>query len=395
MLLQFCDKCGRPLSEGCLARGEAVERHGELVCSNCVSVEQAKQAVRAAQETTQDTTGALGHYEQAVWSCESCGIPVTALDLIEGRASRAGGELKCSRCAPVGATRAMPAAPAPTPVLSSASRRGQVPFSTSKKAPIPAAPRKPIAVLTRAAAAPADAYVEQAKTEQRRPIIPIIVFAIVMPMFAVSLYFAVTSQVKLNEVLSSKGNTADEPVDRRQRRPQERLEPDADSPRLEPEPKVEEKPAPPEPAKGPAKKILPTEVIDDLVGIERDLAAPVIAKLQSSDLAVVWEGLIEAGSRRLIATRPYVRGLLGDKDDQTRALACRVCGMLSDREALLKLTRMVEQDPIEAVQIEARKARDRLTGEATRDIRDLSDAEIEEMLRDLKRELERRKGRSD
>jgi hypothetical protein len=389
MLLQFCDKCGRPLSEGCLARGEAVERRGELVCSNCVSVEQAKQAARA-EETTQDTTGALGHYEQAVWSCESCGIPVTALDLIEGRASRISGLLKCARCAPiVGATPAMPAT---TPARPRAPQAAPLP---ARSRPAISAPRKLAASLPRATAAPTEAYVEQAKTEQRRPIVPIIVFAIVMPMFAVSLYFAVTSQVKLNEVLSSKGNTADEPVDRRQRRPQERLEPDADSPRLEPEPKVEEKPAPPEPAKGPAKKILPTEVIDDLVGIERDLAAPVIAKLQSSDLAVVWEGLIEAGSRRLIATRPYVRGLLGDKDDQTRALACRVCGMLSDREALLKLTRMVEQDPIEAVQIEARKARDRLTGEATRDIRDLTDAEIEEMLRDLKAELERRKGRSD
>src|SRR5690606_3822415 len=100
MLLQFCDKCGRPLSEGCLARGEAVERNGETICSHCISSEQTKAAVRAETARANEPEGPLGHYEKAVWSCESCGIPVTALDLIEGRASRVRGMLRCSRCSP-------------------------------------------------------------------------------------------------------------------------------------------------------------------------------------------------------------------------------------------------------------------------------------------------------
>ena len=109
----------------------------------------------------------------------------------------------------------------------------------------------------------------------------------------------------------------------------------------------------------------------------------------------MWEGLIVAGSRRLIATRPYVRALLQDKDDQIRALACRVSGMLSDKEALPELKHRYEQDPAEPVRTEARKAYDRLTGEATRELKDLTDTELEDMLRDIKRELERRNGRSD
>jgi hypothetical protein len=380
MLLQFCDKCGRPLSEGCIARGEAVERDGELICLNCKSAEPAKPAVEATP---------LGQYQQAVWSCESCGIPVTALDLIEGRASRVGGLLKCSRCAPV--------ARAPAPVVApavAASTVSPAPAQSGRKLPRPRAPVPLAKAPASVRAASAESYVADAKAEQRRPIVPIVMFAIVMPMFAVSLYFAITSQVKLNEVMGKQEDPAQTPIEPRQRRPFEKLQPEI--PPLNPPVNKEEPPTQPaETPKGPAKKVLPPEVIDELVGVEKDLARPVIAKLQSSDLGVVWEGLIEAGSRRLIAARPYARALLDDRDDQTRALACRVCGMLSDREALMKLTKMAEQDPAEPVRIEARKARDRLTGQATRDLRDLTDAELEEMLSDIQRELERRKGKSD
>ena len=392
MLLQFCDKCGRPLSEGCLARGEAVERDGELVCAHCVSAEQSKAAMRAEKARAAEPDSPLGHYEQAVWSCESCGIPVTALDLIEGRASRVGGLLKCSRCAPI-EDAPEPAAPKPAAARPAPGR--------------PSLPRnKPAFVAPKAASAPrhskaaAEHYVEEANTEQRRPILPIVMFAIILPMFAISLYYAVTSQVKLNEVMSGQGN---EPQDKRNRRPQEPLlpdrtgtpdsRPDVTMPgNTEPEqPPV--KPSPP--SEGPKQRPIPNEVMDDLVTVENELAAPVIKQLQSPDLAQVWEGLIVAGSRRLIATRPYVRALLQDKDDQIRALACRVSGMLSDKEALPELKRRYEQDPAEPVRTEARKAYDRLTGEATRELKDLTDTELEDMLRDIKRELERRNGRSD
>jgi hypothetical protein len=375
MLLQFCDKCGRPLSEGCIARGEAMELKGELICAHC------KSSIPAAEPEATP----LGQYQQAVWSCETCGIPVTALDLIEGRASRIGGLLKCSRCSPAGAV-ASPAVLAQPP-------RGQalpLPKPARARSAPPVVSRK-LASAPKPTAASADNYVAEAQTERRRPILPILMFAIVMPMFAISLFYAITSQVKLNEVMGKQNATEDEP-DRRQRRPQEKLEPDQPEPD---KPKVEPvKPEPP-PEQAPARRVLPDEVVNELVGVERDLARPVIAKLQSTDLAVVWEGLIEAGRLRLIATRPYVRALLADKDDQTRAAACRVSGMLSDREALLKLARMADQDPAEPVRIEARKARDRLSGEATRDMRDLSESELNEMLRDIQRELERRKGRSD
>ena len=120
-----------------------------------------------------------------------------------------------------------------------------------------------------------------------------------------------------------------------------------------------------------------------------------ILQLQSKSLADVWEGLIAAGSRRLIATRPHVRSLLREPDDNTRALACRVCGVLADREALLALDNIIENDPSEAVRLEARKAKGRLTGSATREVKDMTDSELEDYLRALQRELERRKGKHD
>lgn len=395
MLLQFCDKCGRPLSEGCLARGEAIERKGELICSACVAREQASTAVQAA---AQQDPGPLGVYQQAVWSCESCGIPVTALDLIEGRASRVGGVLKCSRCAPVAqAAHSAPAAttpPRPEP---------------ARTLPPRAAPNLPRRAPTapRLSHTAAENYVAEATTEQKRPILPIVMFAIILPMFAVSLYFAVSSQIKLNEVMS--GKVEENAPDRRNRRPQEALhpEPDSVSPRPQPggqpaQPPQSTEPGPlplPEPTSvpgaGPEPLPLPPEVVNDLVAIEQQLAAPVINQLQSSDLGEVWEGLIVAGSRRLIACRSHVRALLREPDDQTRAMACRVAAMLEDREALPRLKSMQEQDPSEDVRTEARKATDRLVGQATREIGDLTDAELEKMLRDLQRELERRKGRSD
>ncbi|MCB9896356.1 MAG: HEAT repeat domain-containing protein [Planctomycetes bacterium] len=395
MLLQFCDKCGRPLSEGCIARGEAVERDGELVCAHCVSSEQAKAAVRAEKARATEPEGPLGHYEKAVWSCESCGIPVTALDLIEGRASRVGGLLKCSRCAPiedvVERPAPKPAAPRPTPGRSSLPRSKPV-FT----------PPKAAASAPRHSKAAAEHYVEEAHSEQKRPILPIVMFAIVLPMFAISLYYAVTTQVKLNEVM---GGQANEPQDKRNRRPQEALLPETNKAPDKSQPEnptpagsTQPEPAPdrpPQPTEGQKQRPIPNEVMDDLVTVENELAAPIIKQLQSPDLGQVWEGLIAAGSRRLIATRPYVRALLQDKDDQIRALACRVSGMLTDKEALPELKRRMEQDPAEPVRTEARKAYDRLTGEATRELKDLTDRELEDMLRDIKRELERRNGRSD
>jgi hypothetical protein len=52
---------------------------------------------------------------------------------------------------------------------------------------------------------------------------------------------------------------------------------------------------------------------------------------------------------------------------------------------------MIESDPSEAVRTEARKARDRMVGEATREVSDMSTEELEKMLRQLQEELERRK----
>lgn len=395
MLLQFCDKCGRPLSEGCIARGEAIDRKGELICSGCVAKEQTAAAMQSAtDETGQETTGPLGHYEQAVWSCDNCGIPVTALDLIEGRAARIGEMLKCSRCAPEDSPTAEPAEKAKA---ATHAPHKPAPRLVPRKPAF--TPPKPAASAPRKSQAAAVNYVEEAKSEQKRPILPLVMFAIVLPMFAVSLYFAVTSQQKLNEVMTAQGNNEPE---RRDRRPRENLQPEDNRPETgntsyEPPADGGEPPRelPTPPPSKPEPKPLPREVVDDLIAVEKSLAAPVIKQLQSTDHAEVWEGLIAAGSKRLIATRPYVRAILEDQDDQLRAIACRVCGLLDDKEALPRLSRMIEQDPVEAVRIEARKARDRMTGEATRELRDLTDSELEDMLRDIERELDRRKGRDD
>jgi hypothetical protein len=397
MLLQFCDKCGRPLSEGCIARGEAIERKGELICSHCVSSEQTTAAMQAAtDEVGQETTGPLGHYEQAVWSCDSCGIPVTALDLIEGRAARIGEALRCSRCA-------ADAKGAPEPEPPTAPRKPK-PQQKPARPNLPRAAVKPAAISApRRSTSAAEEFVAETQSEQKRPILPLVMFAIILPMFAVSLYFAITSQQKLNEVMGKRGNTEQAP-DRRNRHPREQLQPTdfgnetpADN-QPEPGPPDNAEPGPSPEAhhpEAPKQRPLPPGVVDDLVAIEKQLAAPSITKLQSKDLGEVWEGLIEVGSRRLIAARPYVRALLRDHDDKTRALACRVCGMLNDKEALPTISRMVESDPDESVRIEARKARDRMTGEATRELRDLTDKELRKMLEDIQRELDRRGERND
>lgn len=387
MLLQFCDKCGRPLSEGAIARGEAVERDGETICSNCV----AKQPVRAP-ETAEP--GPLGEYHSAVWHCEGCGIPVTALDLIEGRASRLGGVLSCSRC-----TAARKDSTAET-------ERRVLPKPPAEPRPVPIRPAASLPRVMPAATRPqptraAEEFVAGARQDQRRPILPIVLIIIVLPMFAVSLWFAVTSQQRLNEMAAERGNQAQDrgqppPRGNRPRDAEPPIEDNSgDNPGGEKPPDNRPTDPPPAPARPDAPIPLAADVADDLVAIENELAAPVIAKLQSTDLGQVWDGLIEAGSRRLIATRPYVRALLGVQDDETRVIACRVCAMLDDKLALPELTRLADADPSEAVATEARKARDRLTGQSTREVRDMTDAELEKLVKDLQEELKRRKGRSD
>lgn len=362
MRLQFCDQCGRPLSEGAIARGEAVEHEGETICAQCM----ARRPASAAE------------YQQAVWHCEGCGIPVTALDLIEGRASPTGGTLRCSRCVSAGATAAKAVTKAP---------------SLPRAAPIPVVRTQP----ARQPSAAAEHFVHAASREQRRPVLPLVLIAIVLPMFAVSLWFAVTSQQRLNEVMAAQGNEA------RHRPPPEQANAARDSAPGRafdgdhaPPTKVEAPdPTQPLPPRNEVPVPLPEDVANDLVAIEKELAEPVIHMLQSDKLGEVREGLIESGARRLIATRPYVRRLLGDPDDGTRVLACRVAAMLDDKEALPQLSRMAEQDPDDAVQTEARKARDRLTGQGTREVRDMTPQEIEKLIKDLQDELERRKGSND
>lgn len=403
MLLQFCDKCGRPLSEGAIARGEAVERAGETVCATCIQRE--REQVRPPQPAATET-GPLGQYTQAVWHCESCGIPVNALDLIEGRAARAGGRVKCVRCAPQPAAFAAPAmqqgVSPPGPTVPTAGPQPARPTQPAR-APLPPA-RAPIASRP-AAAAVAQELIAESQSAQRRPVLPILLFAIVLPMFAISLYFAISSQQKLNEAMAMREEAGDATTgridgrtdgrtDRRDQRPADRVEPPTRIPPPEtgntsftPPPVRPE----PEPPAKPAPAPLAAEAVQNLLEVENTLAAPVIAQLQSKDLGEVWEGLLAAGSRRLVATRPYVRALLAEQHDGTRALACRVCAMLADTEALLPLSRMIESDPSEAVRTEARKARDRMVGEATREVSDMSTEELQKMLRQLQDELERRK----
>lgn len=317
-------------------------------------------------------TGPLGEYQSAVWRCESCGIPVTALDLIEGRATRIGGVLTCSRCTARPANSSRHASP-----------------SLPRSAPLPAARSHPGKPVRKAASE----FVNGATEERRRPILPIVVFVIVLPMFAIALWFAITSQHRLNQFNAERNNgAAANPAPREIERP--RQNPPANPPANQvnnPPPadvKPDPKPEPPPPS-------LPADVTRELVALEQELAAPVIEKLRSEELGDVWEGLIEAGSMRLIAARPTVRALLGDRDDETRLLACRVAAILDDKEALPILARMADVDPSTDVKLEARKARDRLSGRSSREVRDMTEAEIEELIKELRAELDRRRPRND
>jgi hypothetical protein len=379
MRLNFCDSCGKPLSEGAVARGDAIERKSgadvELVCSACVAAQQAEP--RAAH------TGPLGAYEEAIWSCEGCGIPVQALDFIEGRASRLGGRIRCARCKPAEQTE--PKAPQPQ----------------ARPAPRPASTRKPTpsagASTIRHAPNAAKDFVQAASKGERRPVVPIVLFTVVLAMFLISMYFAITSQQRYNELMANRepDNATARNTEPVRPQPHEGSVPplQVDLP-PEPEQPPAQPPTPPERAELDPVPV-PADVAEELVAIERDLAAPVIRKLQSEKLSEVWEGLIAAGSRRLVVTRPFVRRLLEDSDDDTRLLACRVAGLLEDREALPALARMAASDPDEQVRIEARQARDRMLGVASREVRDMTDAELQELLAELQAERERRRSRDD
>lgn len=376
MLLQFCDKCGKPLSEGCLARGEAVARNGETICAHCL---QAERAAQPAPAPTPAVTGALSHYEQQVWHCGSCGIPVTALDLIEGRASRHDGRLLCIRCSGARRSANLPAAPAAVPAA--------LPAIAAPSARASALPARPAAVSRPATRA--QEYADTAKREERRPVLPIILFAIVLPMFAVSVFFAISSQQKLSEAMALRDNTPGSGP--RAERPREDLEPPT-RPQPPTLPANDTAPAANTPRGTPQPvAALPGDVAAELAEVELALATPVNRQLQSKELAEVWEGLIAAGSRRLVGCRPFVRALLHEPDDSTRAMACHVAALLQDAGALPDLARMAESDPAEFVRHEARKARGRLTGEATRELQDMTTDELEAHLRALQRELERRR----
>lgn len=236
-----------------------------------------------------------------------------------------------------------------------------------------------------------ETFLRDAKAEERRPVVPILLFAIVLSMFALSLYFAVTSQQKLNEVMAGRGNE-DPERDRRAERPHDTLKTDTPAEKTAPDPAPQPKPADNAPAPQPS---MTPDVARDLAAIEQQLATPEVLKLQSKDLADVWEGLIAVGSRRLVAAKPYVRALLREPDDNTRALACRVCAVLSDKESLAQLDSMAENDPSNAVKMEARKAKGRLTGVATREFKDMTADELEKYLRDLRKEIDRRQGKHD
>jgi hypothetical protein len=141
----------------------------------------------------------------------------------------------------------------------------------------------------------------------------------------------------------------------------------------------------------PKSEGIPASAIKDLASIEENLARDTIVKLESRDLAVVWEGLIEAGSRRLIATRPWVRALLRDSDARTRAFACSVCAMLSDADALSIIEELAETDKSPDVRDAAHRARARLVGKATRDLSDMKPSELEALRKQIEEEIKRQK----
>lgn len=360
MQLLFCDSCGRPLSEGALARGEAIERNGDTICQACEAKKKASKPAPAA------VSGPLAHYAEAVWKCKSCGIPITALDLIEGRAARIGDETECVRCRGSASSGAPPVAAAVAPSVRMPKR----------SAALPAAPKP---------ASHSAAYVAQAQREERRPVLPIVLIAIVLPMFALSLWYAISTQAKLNEA-TTRGNSevAKDPPKARLR---EVLDPPPEKPANVPA-ETGETAKPPE---APKEEGLPANALKELAAIEDQISRETITKLESRDLAVVWEGLIEAGSRRLIATRPWVRALLKDSDARTRAFACSVSAMLSDTAIISVIEDMAQNDKSQDVRDAAHRARARLIGKATRDLSDMRPEELEALRKQIEEEIKRQK----
>lgn len=380
MLFVTCKKCGRPLSEGAVARGDAIEDGSGMICTSC---HESSPVIETAPSS------ALSQYDNAVWSCESCGIPVNALDMIEGRANKVDGRIVCGRCVKAKSARSEPVLvselkkeePAVSGLISGKARAFANSGRTLNKAV--ATPRKSLSAK--------EDYVAKAEADSKKPMLPVVLFAIILPMFAVSLYFAVMSQQQLND-MRQQNATADGLDDGADRPPQARPIPELLVPdKLDQ--KDETKPIVTAPEYTPTReKPLTEKTVAGLSDIETELAGPVNSLLESDELADVWEGLIQAGSQRLIASRPWVRRLLADQDDSTRALSAHVCGLLSDDKALPLLDSMAKKDPSSDVRMQARKAKARLIGNATREPSDFSTNGLERLLRDLKKELDRRKG---
>jgi hypothetical protein len=362
MQLLFCDSCGRPLSEGALARGEATEHNGDTICQAC---EAKKKAFGPAPSAA---SGPLAHYAEIVWKCKSCKIPITALDLIEGRAARISDEVECVRCRGSASPNASPVAAVSVAAPSvRAPKRSKV---------LPATPRT---------TSHSSVYVAQAQREERRPVLPIVLIAIVLPMFALSLWYAISAQAKLNDV-TTRGNSeaAQGPP---KARPREMLDSPPEKPANTPA-ETGETAQTPEAVK---EEGLPAGALKDLAAIEDQIARETITKLESRDLAVVWEGLIEAGSRRLIATRPWVRALLKDSDARTRGFACSVSAMLSDTSIISVIEDMAQNDKSQDVRDAAHRARARLIGKATRDLSDMRPDELEALRKQIEQEIQRQK----
>ncbi len=400
MLLQFCDKCGRPLSEGALARGEAIERDGDTICTLCLEKERLEQVAKARIEAIQAHSTEprpLAQYEKAVWNCISCGIPVNALDLIEGRATRTGHRVECIRCRnsavreepPPAVAMAVASHTAPSVTKPPSARRPAVavPRAGSRTVPRPVAPRA------------AEAFIAGARKEQSRPILPILLITIILPMFAVSVWFAVQYQQRLSDL----ADQANQQLGKSRRDSGRETPPVADGGVTRKLPDDPPQPAPKNPSPMPTKdgtgepssrepEGLPRSIAEELANIERELAAPILKQLQSRECTEVWEGLLAAGSRRLVGTRAQVRALLEDPDARTRAIACRVTAMLGDNAALARLETLAERDPAEEVRDAAHLARSRLLGRAARELKDLTPEELETLKKEVEDQIKRHGG---
>ncbi len=376
MELLRCDSCGRPLSEGALRRGDAERRGVLLACRTCLAVE------AGGQRLPVDENSPNARAWEQWYASQGAQTDTEPTRVIEPEFPRK----------PAGASHNGSASKPPVPVLPKPRSNRDRKITAKLPAARPREAASPVA----------------AAAQVRSPFMlaAMILLAVVLPAFAVSLWIAISGQGEQQrlrgELELAKARTLDERGEFHRRinmlegrlteieraaRQQPASQPQHAQP---PAPAPSNQPAPPPTAPPPeptaSRSVLPTEPLSDaereqLDGHEQELAKQLTMGLvEATSPAARMLILGDVMTHRAIAAASSVRVFLKSAHSGERAMAAIVLGMLGDREALEQLRAIAGADEVREVRGAATEAINRISGRAPPDgLRSISDQSLQEL----------------